>query len=197
MFKKLSTRQRAVFTAIFSTFILFALISPLGKYAYDLVTLPGTVKNVVAVQKTKEIDLSWEKNTEYDLAGYKIFKNGEAIDDKNLLNSNVDNYGIYNLDNGKEYTIKISALDNSGNSSTAVEFKITPSDQTKTFLYSPFDDSTNNLKIILANIFIASIVLLVMNYWVLFYKVTRKTFFTIVGFPSITLMSFLLLSISI
>lgn len=76
-------------------------------------------------QSTGNIKITWDKNTEADLAGYKVYRceksvaNGDTsayavvIDKKNTIAS----FEWKNLQLGKTYYMAVTAYDNSGNES--------------------------------------------------------------------------------
>ena len=73
----------------------------------DLIPLQGTV------------NLSWNKNTEIDLKGYNVYKDGV------LISTNINNFmTVTDLKIGKTYNFQVQALDVFNDVSNSVSIKI-------------------------------------------------------------------------
>ncbi len=205
MFNRLSTRNRAIVTAVLTGFLLFMLISPVIKFLNEFISPPDVVKNIKVIQKNGEVDLSWSRNSEFDLEGYYVYVNDQKHNDENLDNLVVENLPIYGLENGVEYRIKVQAYDfinifgsQSTQASLAVEFKVTPNEEKSTsFVVNPEDENIGSIRNIFITTFIVCLILFLLNIWVLFFKLNVKTLFTIGAFPSAVVVPYLVLTLSI
>jgi hypothetical protein len=77
-------------------------------------TPPAVPSGLKAVPGNKSATLSWDPNTEDDLAGYWIY---DGSDTPIKVNKNENSIFIPGLEGGREYTFRIAAVDNSGNMS--------------------------------------------------------------------------------
>lgn len=76
---------------------------------------PKAPTNVKVIDKTAtKATVVWNENTEPDLAGYRIYLNGNLVNDS-LVTTN--QYTFDDLTNGNTYTAQISAVDLAGNES--------------------------------------------------------------------------------
>lgn len=84
------------------------------------VTSPSAPTGLTVVQsQNKEIDLSWDANSESDLDGYNVYVDpgtGFAKENSSLISGTT--YTITGLTNGQSYDIKITAVDIWGNESS-------------------------------------------------------------------------------
>jgi subtilase family serine protease len=80
-------------------------------------TPPAIPKNLTAKAGNGVVDLTWTKNTEPDLAGYNLYRNGEVtpLNGSTLINTN--SYKDLNVNNLTTYTYQITAVDVNGNES--------------------------------------------------------------------------------
>lgn len=195
--KTLDTRQRAVVSVIALGLISFFLLSPVSTVVYEFIFPPQELHNVQVVQKSREIALSWDKPHEGDIKGYRIIVNGTPILDEKLNNKDVDNYGIYELEEGKEYKIEIGSLDNRDQLSKLAVLAVTTKPQNSTYLLNPTDDlAINNRSVAMLAIFLSTISFL-LTMWVLFFKVSGKRLLTISAYPGIALVPLVILSSSL
>lgn len=195
--KTLDTRQRAVVSVIALGLIVFFLLSPISTLAYEFIFPPQELHNVQVVQKSREISLSWDKSRESDIKGYRIIVNGTPILDDKLNNRDVDNYGIYELEEGKEYTVEIGSLDNRDQLSKLANIAIVTKPQNSTYLLNPVDDlAINNRSVAMLAMFISAVSFL-FTMWVLFFKVSGKRLLTISAYPGIALIPLVILSSSL
>jgi Fibronectin type III domain len=77
-------------------------------------TPPATPTNVNARHGNASAYVSWDPVKDKDLAGYNIYLNGQKVNSSLILSSN---YTFTGLNNGTTYTVKVSAVDTSGNDS--------------------------------------------------------------------------------
>ena len=95
---------------------------------------PTTINNLAITGLSQKVALSWEANSESDLAYYKIYKAEEKIPGKSwtkggyaflsIVSSN--EYQDNNVVDGTKYYYRVSAVDSSSNESSAVEKSATP-----------------------------------------------------------------------
>jgi hypothetical protein len=74
---------------------------------------PATPAGLLAVPGTRSIDLVWERNTEKDLASYRIYRDGQKIAEG--LTSTA--YSDRDVKPGMKYEYQLSAVDTAGNES--------------------------------------------------------------------------------
>jgi len=196
MLNRFSTRTRSIFTALALGLIIFIWISPVSKYAIELVTPPSDVKDITVIQKSKELDVSWKKNTEYSLQGYNLYLNNTLINKDQLIKKDVDNYPIYDLQNGTSYAIRIEAKDSFNKVSKSINYSVKPSDSTSTVSFNTVAEVSPLREVTFIACVLAGI-LFILNLWVLFFKVNLKTAITVAAFPSMTIIPYFILSISV
>jgi fibronectin type 3 domain-containing protein len=88
---------------------------------------PRTPTGLAAVPSTDGIDLSWEPNTEPDLAGYIVYRRqvsvtGEAIGTPTRLTSTptpAPAFSDRTAQPGQSYSYRVTAIDTAGNESPA------------------------------------------------------------------------------
>jgi subtilase family serine protease len=80
-------------------------------------TPPATPQNLIAVAGDSIIQLSWTENTEPDLAGYNLYRNGDIapLNGDTLITAN--SYEDLDVNNFTTYTYQITAVDVNGNES--------------------------------------------------------------------------------
>lgn len=193
MYKRFGTRGRAVFTSILVGLIVFAVSSPIATNLYELIFPPSQVTNIKIVEKNNELDITWGKNLENDLAGYVVSLNGE---EEIKLDKETLNYSFYQLDNSTSYTLNLSSIDESGKRSTTFVTVVQPKEKAETSEFNLVSEPNNSRTIILTAIAIA-VVLFLLNLWVLFFKLNKSTIFTIAAFPAFCIIPFLIFSFSL
>ncbi len=80
-------------------------------------TPPSTPMNLAAKVESEEIDLTWTANTEADLAGYNIYRNGDTTPLNGSVPITTNSYKDLNVVNLTTYAYQITAVDLSGNES--------------------------------------------------------------------------------
>ncbi len=190
MLKRMGTRQRVILASLLISLFAFLLISPLIKVGFETLFAPAEVSNII-ISKTSvgEISISWSRGEEYDLKGYRIFKDSEFQD----VDANVDKYVVTGLDQLRNYTFGIASLDLSGNISTTTQFRYSDVDgilNLNQVIEQPFA-----ITLIIRSLIFGFLVFL-LTAWVLFYKFSRKNILNIVLIPTLTLIPYLLLSIT-
>ncbi|MEW6618037.1 MAG: CARDB domain-containing protein [bacterium] len=89
-------------------------------------TPPQAPTGLKATPGNKFVYLNWTANTESDLAGYNIYRDGSKINPTIIVGTL---YWDIGLTNGQEYAYRITALDKAGNESEkSIEAKATPSE---------------------------------------------------------------------
>jgi len=195
--KTLDTRQRAMLAVTLLGIVFFLLLSPISTGIGELLLPPSQLNNVTVVQKAREIDLSWDTASEYDVTGYYLTLNGQRINDDKLNGRDVDNYAIYDLEQGKEYNVGIGSIDTNGNISNLAQTSVTTKDRNSTYILNVQEDGSENSKrTAMLAIFMAIVTFLLTN-WVLFFKVSGKRLLTISSYPSIALAPISILSYSL
>jgi len=85
---------------------------------------PAAPTGLTGAYGYKQVDLSWNKNSESDLSKYYIYKGGVLVDSTTASDTTAT---ITGLTNGTEYSFRIKAVDDYGNiSDYSNEFKIAP-----------------------------------------------------------------------
>jgi hypothetical protein len=74
---------------------------------------PAVPAVLTAVPGTRSIELVWERNTEKDLASYRVYRDGQMIG----ANLTAPAYSDREAKQGVKYKYQVSALDNAGNES--------------------------------------------------------------------------------
>ncbi len=79
---------------------------------------PATPSGVLAVAAPKSIELTWDRNGESDLAGYRVYRavNGGGFE-KAADVSQVPTWSDHTVESGKTYRYAVSAFDQAGNES--------------------------------------------------------------------------------
>jgi hypothetical protein len=80
---------------------------------------PGVPAGLVAIAAPKSVELTWEGNTEADLAGYRVYRAPEgSADFKKVADvSLVPSWSDHGVEGGKKYVYAVTAIDKTGNES--------------------------------------------------------------------------------
>jgi fibronectin type 3 domain-containing protein len=81
--------------------------NPVDKFA------PATPAGLSAASGTRTIELVWDRNTEKDMAFYRIYRDGSRLAD-NVVGASFSDDGA---EAGKTYKYQVSAVDTAGNES--------------------------------------------------------------------------------
>jgi parallel beta-helix repeat protein len=102
-------------------------VDVLGAVTIDT-TPPEIPKNLRTVGRDKMVDLTWSKNTDKDIARYKIYRSTTPLTGyQELGTTELETFQDKNLKNEVSYYFKISALDLAGNESKLSDLaKATP-----------------------------------------------------------------------
>jgi len=189
--KKMSTRNRAVVSVFVLGMVMFFFSSPISKWAYELVTVPSTIKNINVVQKNFEVEVSWDRAGEHDVSYYELCLDGR---NKVSLEVEVTNYLFTELENGHKYKIEINAVDHSDKKSDVILFYVTPSEGWIESFTENIDGSDDSIFSFIAyNSAIVFVIIFLFNLWILFFKVKGMRIVTVVLFPSVAIVPFLFL----
>lgn len=194
MFRKLGTRSRAIATAVGTSIFLFFIVSPVYRYVQELITPPAQVVNIVVVQKSKEISLTWDFNREEDVTKYVIYVDGQNPIE---IESNQNTSLVSNLENGQDYNVAVVARDRVNAESSRVLFTVRPQDTLSSFVINKVQNREDNVGYIISNSFFIIIILFILNLWVLFFNVKKTALVTIGMYPSIAILPYLILTLSI
>jgi hypothetical protein len=101
--------------SIEKTGVTYAESEPSGATTFKPVdTFPPAVPaGLTAVPGTRSIELVWDRNTEKDLAGYRVYRGGQLI----ATGLTAPAYSDRDAKQGVKYQYQVSALDNAGNES--------------------------------------------------------------------------------
>lgn len=195
--KSLDTRQRAILAVFLLGSLMFLALSPLSSIFGEAILPPAQLNNITVVQKAREIDISWDRAGERDIKGYYIAVDGQRIADEKLNNPDVDNYGVYDLEQGKDYKLQIGAEDLAGNISNLAEITVTTKEQNSTAILNAREESSENSRsIAMLAIFLSAVTFILTN-WILFFKVSGKRLLTVSAYPSVALVPLIILSYSL
>jgi fibronectin type 3 domain-containing protein len=86
-------------------------ITPLDKFA------PAVPVNVTAVVGTASVELLWDRDTESDLAGYRVYRDGKQIGES----KDAPSYSDRTIERGKRYSYTVTAYDRAANESAKSE----------------------------------------------------------------------------
>ncbi|MFS8131038.1 MAG: fibronectin type III domain-containing protein [Candidatus Dojkabacteria bacterium] len=193
-FSRLGTRGRAVATAILTAGLLFFIVSPVYRYVYELVTPPRAVENIQVVQKDKEVLLSWDASPENDVVKYVVLVGGRGpIEVEKGTNTAL----ISNLDNGVDYLVSVVARDSVNSESSRQSFGVKPEEGISSYTFNKVPAHDDNFSYILSNSVIIIFILFALNLWVLFFNVRKTALVTIGMYPSIAILPYLILTLSI
>lgn len=78
---------------------------------------PAVPANVTAVVGTASVELLWDRNTEPDLAGYRIFRDGVQIGES----KDAPSFSDRTIERGKRYIYTVLSIDRAGNPSAKSE----------------------------------------------------------------------------
>jgi hypothetical protein len=79
---------------------------------------PAAPAGLLAVAAPKSIELTWERNSEADLAGYRVYRAaGDGAFEKVADISQVPAWSDHGVESGKRYRYEVTAVDQAGNES--------------------------------------------------------------------------------
>jgi len=115
----------------------------LGLVTIDTIP-PGIPQDVKATGRDRMVQLKWAKNLDKDLAKYKIYRSNTPLTGyQEIGTTELANFLDQNLENGKVYYYKISALDLATNESQLSDFiQVTPVAPGPTSVKGPIQEDT-------------------------------------------------------
>jgi hypothetical protein len=79
---------------------------------------PAAPAGLLAVAAPKSIELTWDRNAEADVAGYRVYRSvGDGAFEKLADVSQIPTYSDHAVEAGKSYRYQVSAVDQAGNES--------------------------------------------------------------------------------
>jgi hypothetical protein len=79
---------------------------------------PAAPAGLIATPSPASVELSWESNTEPDLAGYRVYRSTDGAGFEKIGDVNeIPAYSDHAVERGKKYRYTVTALDKSGNES--------------------------------------------------------------------------------
>lgn len=92
-------------------------------FRFEYVTVPSAPAGLTVIPKDSRVSIQWNPNTESDIIGYNIYKNGVKL---NTLYTGTS-YILTGLTNGDEYSYSVSAVSAiTGESEKSSEVKVIP-----------------------------------------------------------------------
>lgn len=79
---------------------------------------PSAPTGLHAIPASGSIELSWENNSESDLAGYRVYRAAPAGNWDGIAVTETPGFSDRNVEKGKSYRYAVTAVDHSGNEST-------------------------------------------------------------------------------
>ena len=78
---------------------------------------PAAPAGLHAAEAPNSIELSWDRNTEPDLAGYRVYRTAAGRPSQKIADVDIPTYSDRNIEHGKTYRYEVTAIDRSGNES--------------------------------------------------------------------------------
>ena len=78
---------------------------------------PAIPAGIRAAEAPGSVELSWDANSEPDLAGYRVYRSAEGVPRQRIAEVAVPAYSDHNIEPGKAYRYEVSSFDGSGNES--------------------------------------------------------------------------------
>ena len=78
---------------------------------------PAAPAGLRAAEAPNSIELSWERNTEPDLAGYRVYRTAPGGPPQKIADVDIPTYSDRNIEHGKTYRYEVTAIDRTGNES--------------------------------------------------------------------------------
>jgi hypothetical protein len=194
MLSRMSTRQRAIFGALFLGLVTFLLISGSFQFLLSLLLPPSSPTNVRVEERYGEIALSWDSVKEFDVENYKIYVDNSEYA---KLRNDVNAYLITDLDLNQKNNIHLVATDSTGRDSSRISYVTSGNGSQISEFLNPFNAQSVRLRDNVLYAFGLALIVLLINTWVLFFNHNKKSF-TVTGiYPSITLFPFFILGFTL
>lgn len=190
----MSTRQRAIFGALFLGIITFMLISGFFQFVISFLLPPSSPTNVRVEERYGEVSFSWDKVEEFDVENYRIYvDNSEYV----KLRNDVSNYLITELDLNQKNNIELVATDSTGRDSSRISYTTSGNGSQISELLNPYDAQAVSLRDNVIYSLVLSMIILMINSWVLFFNHSKKSFSVTGVYPSIALFPFFILGFTL
>lgn len=194
MLARMSTRQRAIFGALFLGIITFMLISGFFQFVISFLLPPSSPTNVRVEERYGEVSFSWDKVEEFDVENYRIYvDNSEYV----KLRNDVSNYLITELDLNQKNNIELVATDSTGRDSSRISYTTSGNGSQISELLNPYDAQAVSLRDNVIYSLVLSMIILMINSWVLFFNHSKKSFSVTGVYPSIALFPFFILGFTL
>lgn len=190
----MSTRQRAIFGALFLGVITFMVISGFFQFVISFLLPPSSPTNVRVEERYGEVSFTWDKVQEFDVENYRIYvDNSEYV----KLRNDVGNYLITELDLNQKNNIELVATDSTGRDSSRISYTTSGNGSQISEFLNPFDAQAVSLRDNVIYSLVLSVIILMINSWVLFFNHSRKSFSVTGVYPSIALFPFFILGFTL
>lgn len=190
----MSTRQRAIFGALFLGVITFMVISGFFQFVISFLLPPSSPTNVRVEERYGEVSFTWDKVQEFDVENYRIYvDNSEYV----KLRNDVGNYLITELDLNQKNNIELVATDSTGRDSSRISYTTSGNGSQISEFLNPFDAQAVSLRDNVIYSLVLSVIILMINSWVLFFNHSSKSFSVTGVYPSIALFPFFILGFTL
>ncbi len=194
MLARMSTRQRAIFGALFLGVITFMVISGFFQFVISFLLPPSSPTNVRVEERYGEVSFTWDKVQEFDVENYRIYvDNSEYV----KLRNDVGNYLITELDLNQKNNIELVATDSTGRDSSRISYTTSGNGSQISEFLNPFDAQAVSLRDNVIYSLVLSVIILMINSWVLFFNHSSKSFSVTGVYPSIALFPFFILGFTL
>ena len=111
--------MKKILTTIYLLIALFIASCSTSNPPQDTDTAPSQPQGLIITPGNGKLSLSWEANTESDLAGYTVYwgTSGNNLNNKQTLAKTTTSYDITGLSNGTTYFVAMTAKDAAGKES--------------------------------------------------------------------------------
>lgn len=194
MLARMSTRQRAIFGALFLGVITFMVISGFFQFVISFLLPPSSPTNVRVEERYGEVSFTWDKVQEFDVENYRIYvDNSEYV----KLRNDVGNYLITELDLNQKNNIELVATDSTGRDSSRISYTTSGNGSQISEFLNPFDAQAVSLRDNVIYSLVLSVIILMINSWVLFFNHSSKSLSVTGVYPSIALFPFFILGFTL
>ncbi len=78
---------------------------------------PATPAGLHAAEAPASVELSWDRNTDPDLAGYRVYRSVAGGPPEKIADTRIPSYSDRSVERGKSYRYEVTAVDEAGNES--------------------------------------------------------------------------------